>query len=295
MDAVPMSPANGSTLFGTFTMQWTPASGATWYRVWVSQSGSAPNILPCAFNHGSVNPGGCWVQDTTLALQAPLAPGAYWWWVKAWSPQRDGKWSAGTPFSVAAARFEDRGLTVFDYQTQLEWEKKTNDGSVHDVNKTYTWSAALSDPDGTVFTAFLAVLNLTTCIGESADGITVTGKTCPLLGFAGHSDWRLPGIDELQTIVDCSQGTLCIDPIFGPTIASGYWSSSSYATSAPYAPGYAWLLFVDHGSASPNFKTYAYFARAVRGRGTVGAGSSGCTVTVGGTIVILPGCRGPGL
>lgn len=283
---VPVFPA-GMTVFGTFSLQWTAVSGATWYRVWVSQGGSAPNLLPCAFNHGSVDPGGCWIQGTALTLPTPLPAGNYLWWVKAWSPQQDGGWSAGMRFSVSTTRFEDRGLTVFDYQTQLEWEKKTNDGSIHDVNKTYTWSgSAASGPDGTLFTTFLAVLNLTACTGQSADGVTVTGESCQV-GFASENDWRLPGIDELRTIVDCSQGTSCLDPVFGPTNASSYWSSSSSASLADEA----WLLSFADGSASADVKTNSSFARAVRSDPIVDPGGGGCTRTIGGTVVLLPGVR----
>ena len=43
-------------------------------------------------------------------------------------------------FFQSCPRFEDRGLTVFDHQTGLEWEKKTDDGGIHDKDNTYTWS-----------------------------------------------------------------------------------------------------------------------------------------------------------
>lgn len=82
--------------------------------------------------------------------------------------------------------------TLTDLDTGLQWEKKTNDGSVHDVGNLYSWSSSGTEPDGTFFTAFLRALN--NC--ESSDGTTVTG------GFAGRCDWRLPSIEELEGIVD---------------------------------------------------------------------------------------------
>lgn len=47
---------------------------------------------------------------------------------------------------------------------------------------------------------------------------------CENLTFAGHDDWRLPNIRELQSIVDYGRFTLAIDPHFG-RLAVGTWSS----------------------------------------------------------------------
>lgn len=163
----------------------------------------------------------------------------------------------------SGSRFVDNGDgTVTDNQTGLQWEAKTttvasgvNFADAHDVDNTYTWSPSLGPPDGTVFTDFLGKLNNCT----SSDGTAVTSA-----GFAGHCDWRLPTIQELQTIVDltavgCGAGSPCIDPVFGPTAASGYWSATSLTT-----PSNAW--FVNFNNGLPNFvnKSINLYVRAVR-------------------------------
>jgi hypothetical protein len=148
--------------------------------------------------------------------------------------------------------------TVTDYDTGLQWERKTADGSVHDQEDMYDWSSALQRPDGTAFTSFLATLN----DGSSTDGSTSNG--C----FAGHCDWRLPAIVELRTIVDltapgCAEGRPCIDQIaFGPTIAFFYWS----ATVDAEFPVFAWgVTFGDaKGGAFIAIKDATAFVRAVR-------------------------------
>lgn len=137
-------------------------------------------------------------------------------------------------------RFVDNGDgTVSDRQTGLQWEKKTTEpgsgGSLsdpHDVDNEYTWSVN-GGPDGTVFTSFLAGLNQ----GAPGVGNCLSDGTG---GFAGHCDWRLPTIAELQTIVDttvpgCQSGAPCIDPIFEPIAGgtSAYWSATVSANIAP--------------------------------------------------------------
>lgn len=140
------------------------------------------------------------------------------------------------------------GKTVTDKLTGLVWERKTGDGTVHDVNNSYTWSAGSADADGTVFSGLLQSLN---------------GGAC----FTGQCDWRLPTIAELATIrllstspVTCS-GLPCIDPIFGTTMAAIYWSSTTDAVT----PSDAWVVFFDSGHVSRAGKAYANYARAVRG------------------------------
>lgn len=162
--------------------------------------------------------------------------------------------------TCVGARFVDNGDgTVIDNLTTLQWERKSNlDGTPnfsdpHDADNTYPWSATTTAADGTVYTGFLPALNDGAC-------------------FAGQCDWRLPTIDELQTILaePCTTSP-CIAPIFGPTAVSStdthsiaYWSSTTFA--GPPGPTYAWQVAFDDGSVdSWNQKTFAHSARAVRG------------------------------
>jgi len=157
--------------------------------------------------------------------------------------------------------------TVTDNKTGLTWEKKTGTvgafvdcstttcSNPDDVNNLYKWSVSLTAPDGGAFTDFLARVNGTLC----------ASSTCPSLG--GHSDWRLPTLSELQTIVDlaatgCGTGSPCIDPVFGPTVPNVYWSASTFA-SIPFN-----ALIVDflNGLSGINDKSSNVgYVRAVRG------------------------------
>jgi hypothetical protein len=72
-------------------------------------------------------------------------------------------------------------------------------------------------------------------------------------GFAGYTDWRLPNVKELLSIVE----EACSDPSintqrFPNTAALNYWSSSAKASSS-----YSWLVDFDYGDTldSPRYGT----------------------------------------
>lgn len=121
---------------------------------------------------------------------------------------------AGSETTCDQPRFVDNGETVTDNLTNLEWEKKTDDSSIHDVDNVYSWDvpgdADFTNADGTAFAVFLSDLN---------------GGAC----FAERCDWRLPTREELQTIfVPLSQCAMqpCTDPAIGPAPTGSTWSST---------------------------------------------------------------------
>ncbi len=160
-------------------------------------------------------------------------------------------------------RFVDNGDgTVSDRQTGFQWEKKTNDGSVHDASNTYTWSASGAAPDGTAFTSFLPALNGGAGVGNC--GRDAMGRETG--GFVGPCDWRVPTVVELKTIVDtgasgCGSGGACVDPVFGTTKVGFDWSSTASAD----APGLAWDVPFSSGGARADRMSGDTFVRAVRG------------------------------
>jgi hypothetical protein len=90
---------------------------------------------------------------------------------------------------------------------------------------------------------------------KSGDGAMVTA------GYAGWCDWRIPQIDELLTIVDCSFGNPCIDEaVFGATNATSFYWSSSIVDNFP---GSAWSVYFGGGFADVEDGNFQ--VRAVRG------------------------------
>ena len=153
---------------------------------------------------------------------------------------------------------EEGDGTAIDLNTGLQWELKTTDGSVHDLdNSDYTWTATFQStmPDGSVFAEFLGTLNG----GLSPDGVTTTG--C----FANKCDWRVPTTAELRGILDmtvpgCLKGTPCTT-MPGETKARPYWS----ATTSDRHPDKAWVTSFWYGDSGVSGKWKRGRVRAVRG------------------------------
>lgn len=129
-------------------------------------------------------------------------------------------------------RFTDNGDgTVTDHSTGLMWQQDTadqdGDGQITMLDR-IRWCDAL---------AF-----------------------CETLIFAGHDDWRLPNIRELQSIADYGRADLMIDPVFS-ALPLYYWSSTTSAT----LPGNAWQFFFGGADFSQlDGKDGRHHVRAVR-------------------------------
>jgi hypothetical protein len=170
-----------------------------------------------------------------------------------------------------ATRYEDTGLgSVIDHQTGLEWQKTDDAGGLTDKNNTYTWSSLLNEPDGTAFTVFLATLNEVSPGSCSSGG--PTGGCCPNAAcenpgcYAGHCDWRLPTVVELQTILlepfPCDTIPCIDESAFGPTaLAVEYWSASTSSNNSDVA----WTVFFFDGFTPGKVKDNDSQVRAVRG------------------------------
>lgn len=140
----------------------------------------------------------------------------------------DGYYQKGNPLSEAE-RFTpgegDESGVVMDNVTGLMWEQKTTDGGIHDINGKYSFYDAIS--------VFVSTLNNTS--------------------FAGYSDWRLPNINELQSIIDYSRNNPSTYPVFVNTFPGQYVSSTTSHYIIPNTGGrlgidYVW--FVDFSDAS---------------------------------------------
>ena len=82
--------------------------------------------------------------------------------------------------------------------------------------------------------------------------------TCEGLTYAGHSDWRLPNVHELASLVNYERDRPASD--FPDMPSSYFWSSSTYV----YRTDVAWYVSFSLGGVSYDNKTDSYNARCVR-------------------------------
>jgi hypothetical protein len=85
-------------------------------------------------------------------------------------------------------------------------------------------------------------------------------KYCKNLKFAGFSDWRLPKMSELESIVDDTKYNPAIKDGFVNVTADYYWSSSPDVSDSSRA----WYLFFDYGSVFWYVKSNSTLVRCVR-------------------------------
>jgi hypothetical protein len=119
-------------------------------------------------------------------------------------------------------RYTVMAETVLDTETDLLWQRAV-------PASFYTWSGALAYCEG--------------------------------LSLGGFSDWRLPNIKELQTLVDDREYSPAIDTTaFPATPLSYFWSSSPFANNATSA----WVVWADDGHTYTWTMTNVNRVRCVR-------------------------------
>jgi len=96
----------------------------------------------------------------------------------------------------------------------------------------------------------------TTCTWDEAQSY------CSGLSLGGATDWRLPSVKELRSIVDFTQAPVALDPIAFPHTSTSYifWTANPSAESV----NNAWGVLLGNGSYSQFRRIDSYSVRCVR-------------------------------
>lgn len=97
---------------------------------------------------------------------------------------------------------------------------------------------------------------------EYKSGWTLAKEYCNSLTLNGFTDWKLPTISELQTIVNVKKTKPAIFEEFKYIEHTSYWSRSQDITN----DAYAWYVGFKTGATFKDSKDYDCYVRCVRSR-----------------------------
>lgn len=88
-------------------------------------------------------------------------------------------------------------------------------------------------------------------------------ENCSGLDYGGHTDWRLPTVREMQSLIDYGRSNSALPPghPFTGVVNSSYWSS----TTDNNVKAQAWVVWVNVGYVQPGNKVNPGYVWPVRG------------------------------
>ena len=125
-----------------------------------------------------------------------------------------------------------------------------------------TASRFVDNGDGTVTDTTSGLMWSKATLTEEEIDHAGAERVCKELDLAGHTDWRLPSVEELFALADRSRYSPAIDTdAFPDTKSDWYWTSTITAWSS----GRAWVVDFYSGGSNCGHRSNAYaFVRAVR-------------------------------
>lgn len=165
--------------------------------------------------------------------------------------------NSGNPLAVQSVDYTTTPWDcVRDNVTGLFWEVKTTDGDLRHAAHRYSWYNSTGINDGGV-------------PGTANGGVCVDSSNCDTekyvaavnaVGLCDQTDWRMPTVEELSSLVDGSFNNNIDSNYFPNSAGAYYWSSSSRADFT----GFAWYVKFDYGSIYNYGKSIGSYVRLVR-------------------------------
>jgi len=145
---------------------------------------------------------------------------------------------------------------VKDNVTGLMWEIKGNNYLVPGYrNDTFTWFNSSGINDG----GSVGISNGGTCVGGVSCDTEKYVVAVNATGLCGFTDWRMPTIGELESIVDYSTPF----PAYFPDFLGSFHSSSPSAIPTTFSPSQVYTI-TNLGQIRTSSKAFAVHVRLVR-------------------------------
>ncbi|MCI5226667.1 MAG: DUF1566 domain-containing protein [Candidatus Electrothrix sp. AX2] len=167
--------------------------------------------------------------------------------------------SKGDPLSDQSVTYASTPWAcVQDNVTGLIWEVKTDDSGLHDKDDTFTWyntnPATNGDANGTENEG-------TNCFGYESNNAATYCNTQAYMnrvnnaGWCGASDWRMPTIKELESLVHYGRTFSAIENNYFPNPVNAVnWSVWSGSPSAG-SESTAWYVLFSNGFSDTQSST----------------------------------------
>jgi len=145
-----------------------------------------------------------------------------------------------------------------DNVTGLTWEVKTDDGGLRDKDWTYTWYNSNASTNG----GANGTASGGTCYQAGRCDTEKFAADVNSAGLCGHSDWRVPNVEELFSVANLNRFSPSIDTSYFPNTPSrDFWSSSPSAVGSDSAI----LVNFTWSSVIGIFRNFLCRVRLVRG------------------------------
>ena len=157
--------------------------------------------------------------------------------------------TSGSPISCAGTG-QDAQYTAGQARSYVD----NNNGTISDLSTGLMWKKCVEDLSGS------------DCGDDSKSAKSRTQAAqiaiCEADNTASYTDWRLPNINELASLVDYSTSSPAINQIYFPRTPNGwFWTSTSLAPSEASS---GWVFDFIRGKTDVDPKSITHMARCVR-------------------------------
>ncbi len=268
--AAPAATAWACTQDNNTNLVWSlETQSAVWANATTTLPTNANNASRCGFNSGwrlptrrellSIAHHGTPVPAIDVAY-FPATVSSFYWSNDTYAPVPAVAWYVDFNDGFPAVRFKTSSLAVrlvrSDGSPPAMAFTVNADGTVSDTVTGLMWDRCSQGQSN----AGCVIGGATTMIWSTALNVATSANAA---NYKGYNDWRLPNKNELESLVDITDGVApAIDLTkFPATPASAYWSSTTRTAN----PTVAWSVGFNDGNTNADVKASSGAVRLVRG------------------------------